>query len=216
MATQASPNTTKPIWYTDGPVIFPELSVTADTEPETSGHITEAPYTSQITETQPSPVIIKSFGSEEEDHEDETTTISNVDEPETTVPPAEELPVVPIHEEEYTTTAYDDETKESSVIDQEEDKIAGHVEAGAVTTETPDMETTPLPLTTTSSSIVADPEASGDAVETTTVQVTIDIIEKNIIPGQHEPKIEKPNVVRGLFFSCYLYVYLYRIDLHTK
>ncbi|MCJ8736660.1 hypothetical protein PDJAM_G00015010 [Pangasius djambal] len=198
VTTQASPNTTKTAWITDAPVILPEHSVTQfvtlDTEPETSGHITEAslPYTTQITETQPSPVIIKSFDSEEV-QKGETTTISDVAQPETTVPPAEKLPVVPTQGEEYTTTAYDEEdTTESSVIDQEEDETTVLVEVEPVTTEAPDMETTPPLLSTTSASNLADPEASGDAVESTTVQAIEDnSVETYIIPEARKPNTEK-------------------------
>ncbi|MCI4382465.1 hypothetical protein PGIGA_G00015090 [Pangasianodon gigas] len=198
VTTQASPNTTKTTWFTDAPVILPEHSVTQfvtlDTEPETSGHITEAslPYTTQITETQPSPVIIKSFDSEEV-QKGETTTISDVAQPETTVPPAEKLPVVPTQGEEYTTTAYDEEdTTESSVIDQEENETTVLVEVVPVTTEAPDMETTPPLLSTTSASSLTDPEASGDAVESTTVQAIEDnSVEKGIIPEERKPNTKE-------------------------
>ncbi|XP_026790201.3 syndecan-1 [Pangasianodon hypophthalmus] len=220
VTTQASPNTTKTAWFTDAPVILPERSVTQfvtlDTEPETSGHITEAslPYTTQITETQPSLVIIKSFDSEEV-QKGETTTISDVAQPETTVPPAEKLPettvppaeklpmttvppavLVPTQGEEYTTTAYDEEdTTESSVIDQEEDETTVVVEVVPVTTEAPDMETTPPLLSTTSASNVADPEASGDAVESTTVQAIEDnSVEKDIIVEERKPNTKKTRV----------------------
>lgn len=203
MTTQASSNTTEPAWLTDTPVILPEHSVTEfgnhNLESETPGHITEAPlqYTTQITETQPSPVIIKSLGSEE-DQKGETTTVSDVAQPETTVPSADKLPVVPMHEEEYTTKAYDEDTKESSVIDQEEEETTVLVESGPMTTEASDVETTTLHLSTTAARKLADSEASGNAVESTTIKVIDEnSFDKNVIPEETEPTSEQPTMVRG-------------------
>ncbi|XP_017332199.1 syndecan-1 [Ictalurus punctatus] len=197
VTTLANPNTTKTAWFTDAPVGLPEHSVTQfvtfDNESEASGHITEAPlpHTTQITETQPYPVIIKSSGSQE-DQKVETTTIGEVAQPVTTVPPAVKPPVVPTYEEEYTTTVYyEDDNGESSVIDQDEDETTVLVET--VTTGAPDMETTPLLLTTTTlASNLADTEASGDAVESTTVFGSD--VEEIIIPEKLDPNLEKPTM----------------------
>lgn len=206
VTTQASPNTTEPAWSTDAPVNLPEHSVTqfvsSETEPGTSGLITEVPlqYTTQISETQPSPVIINSLGSEE-DLASDTTTIGDVTQPETTVLPAEKLPVVPTREEEYTTIDYDEDTTESSIIDQEENETTVLAEAGPVTTQAPDVETTALLPSTTTASNLADTEASGDAVESTTVKVIDYFIDQNIIPEKAGPNLEKTPVVRGLLYS---------------
>ncbi|KAF5909560.1 syndecan-1 isoform X2, partial [Clarias magur] len=88
----------------------------------------------------------------------EATTVGNEEQLETTQPPAEEPPVVPTSEGEYTTAGYDE--------DIEEDTVYG--ESEPVATDAPDMETTPLVLSTTSDNNLADTEASGDTVESTT------------------------------------------------
>ncbi|KAM9465887.1 uncharacterized protein Hap1MRO34_015130 [Clarias gariepinus] len=101
----------------------------------------------------------------------ETTTVNNEEQPETTQPPAGEPPVVPSIEKEYTTADYDEErTTDSSNIEPEEEETMVYKEPEPVATEAPDMETTPLVLSTTSESNLADTEASGDAVESTTVE----------------------------------------------
>ncbi|XP_027028309.1 syndecan-1 [Tachysurus fulvidraco] len=197
---QANPNTTKTPWITDAPVNLPEHSVTPfvnpDTETETSDHVSEAllPHTTQIMETQPSLFISKSFGSVE-DQKGETTAISTVaPQPETTVPPAVKVPVVPTQEDEYTTAAKEEEdTTESSVTEQEIEETTV-VESVSVTTAPPDMETTPLLLSTASPSDLADTEASGDSVEVTTVQgIGEDFSETNIIPEDRE-HVGKPRL----------------------
>ncbi|KAF7704635.1 syndecan-1-like [Silurus meridionalis] len=198
VTTQASPNTTKTAWFTNAPVHLPEHPVTQfvspHTEPKTSGHDTEAPpsSTTQITETQTSPIIIKSLGSEE-DQKSETTTVSAVTQPKTTLPPAEKLPVVPTHKEQYTTTAHDEEdTKESFVIEE----ATSIVEAVSVTTKAPKMETTPALRSTSTASNSADIDASGDSVESTTMQAIEDnLIE--IIPKEHIPINRNPNPTMG-------------------
>lgn len=194
------------VWFTDAPTNLPEHPATQfvnpDTESETSGHITEAPlsYTTQITETVPS-LVIKSVGSEE-DQKGEATTTGDVAQPETTVPPEttappdEELPVVPVHEEEYTTIAHDESVTESSVIDQEEAEATVLVKTVTVPSEAPDMETTTLLLSTSVASNLADAEASGGDVESTTIVKAIeDFIEPNIISVVDKPNfVEKPKV----------------------
>lgn len=206
MTAQPSPNTTKTAWFTDAPISLSEHPVTQfvtpDTKSETSGNITEAPlpYTTQITETRPSPVI-KSFGSDE-DQKGETTTISDVAQPETTVPPAEKLPVVHIHEEKYIPVDYvEEDITESSVIDQERDESPGLVKTATVPSEVLDMKTTPLFLSTTSASNLADPEASGGDIESTAVKATEDdSVEEKIITVGHKPNMEEPTMVRGLLY----------------
>lgn len=201
MTSQANPNTTKTPWTTDAPVNLTEHSVTPfvnpDPETETSDHVSEAllPYTTQTMETQPSLFINKSFGSVE-DQKGKTTTISTVAQPETTVPPAVKVPVVPTQEDKYTTAAKEEEdTTESAVTEQEVEETTV-VESVSVTTEPPDMETTPLLLSTASPSDLADTEASGDSVEVTTVQgIGEDFIETNIIPEDRE-HVGKPRLVR--------------------
>ncbi|XP_053366309.1 syndecan-3-like isoform X2 [Clarias gariepinus] len=194
--TQASPNATEAAWFTT-PDAFPEDSTTTtpfivlDNKAETSGDITEAflprtteitgteaflprstenteteaflPRTTEITETERKIFdLIKPLGEEGEtttvnnEEQPETTTVNNEEQPETTQPPALEPPVVP--------------TSDSSNIEPEEEETMVYKEPEPVATEAPDMETTPLVLSTTSESNLADTEASGDAVESTTVE----------------------------------------------
>ncbi|KAK3563793.1 hypothetical protein QTP86_034524 [Hemibagrus guttatus] len=244
--SQVNPNITRIPWITATPVNLPEVSVTPPanlaTEPETSGHLTEArlPYTTQTTETQPSLFVNKSFGSVKDQKGEPTTvstvaqpattvplavklpvvhttvsivvqpettvppavklpvvptTVSIVAQPETTVPPAVKLPVVPTKEDKYTPAAKDKEdATESSVIDQEKDE-ATVVKAVSVTTEAPDMETTPLLHSTESAGNLADTEASGDSVVSSTVPGIVDpFIETNIIPEDRDHNVGKPRM----------------------
>ncbi|TSM77379.1 HCLS1-binding protein 3 [Bagarius yarrelli] len=198
LPSQASPNTTKTPWSTDAPVTPSEHSfiqiVSLDTEPETSDHLTEAPLpqTTQIPETTPSVDVIKPFGSGEVPQA-ETTTVSTVAQPETTVPPAVELPVMPEQEDEYTTTvSYEEETTDSSVLDQEEEETT--VETLSLPTDAPDMETTPMLLSTTPDSNSADTEASGDLVESTTVKGDGINFTKTNISDKHGTKAGKPRM----------------------
>lgn len=133
--------------------------------------------------------------------------------PDTTVPPAEKLPVVPIHLDEYTTTAYDEDTKESSIIDQEDDETPVLFEVETATTVVPDMETTPLLLSRTSSSNFADAEASGDAVESITAYDIEGNVLENHIPEHLEPIPAKPTMVS---LCTVLIVVFYCIDLYTR
>lgn len=200
---QANPNTTKAPLITGTPVNLPENLVTPlanlDTASETSGHLTEAlPRTTQTTGTQPSLFINKSFGSVE-DQKGEPTTVSTLAQPETTVPPAVKLPVVPTQKDKYTPAAKDKEdATESSVKDQEKDE-ATVVKAVSVATEAPDMETTPLLHSTKSAGNLADTEASGDSIVSSTLPGIVDgDIESNIIPEDRDHNVRKVKPVRGL------------------
>ncbi|XP_036449241.1 syndecan-1-like [Colossoma macropomum] len=196
VSTVAITNTTKIAWVTDAPVKVPEQTVTqlsskviplADVE--TAGPTTKAPllHTTKIPETSPSPTSVESLIHIKEVSGDETTTIHHVDLDITTLPD-EKLPVVPVTTERSTITTPPVDVKEETtvhvVLDKEEDGTIDPVVVADQSTDAPDMETTPLPLTTMSAKEVADPEASGDIVKSTTIQATVDdgFIEKNMIP----------------------------------
>ncbi|KAL7872966.1 hypothetical protein AOLI_G00120370 [Acnodon oligacanthus] len=196
VSTLAITNTTKTAWVTDAPVKVPEPTATqlsstviplADVE--TAAPTTKAPllHTTKIPETSPSPSSVESLIHMKEVSGDETTTIHHVDLEDITTLPDEKLPVVSVTERSTITTPpvdVEEETTVFVVLDTEEDGAINPVVVVDQSTDAPDMETTILPLTTTSAKEVADPEASGDAVESTTIRATVDdgLIEENVIP----------------------------------
>ncbi|KAL6477521.1 hypothetical protein MHYP_G00133560 [Metynnis hypsauchen] len=198
VSTLAITNMIKTAWVTDAPVKVPEptatqlsLTVIPLADVETAGPTTKAPllHTTKIPETSPSPSSVESLIHMKEVSGAETTTIHHADLEHSTTLPDEKLPVVPVTTERSTITTppvdVEEETTVLVVLDKEEDGAIDPVVVVDQSTDAPDMETTILPLTTTSAKEVADPEASGDTVESTTTQATVDdgLIEENVIPG---------------------------------
>ncbi|XP_017546303.1 syndecan-1 isoform X2 [Pygocentrus nattereri] len=197
VSTLAITNTTKTAWVTDAPVKVPEptasqLSSTVIplADVETAGPTTKAPllHTTKIPETSPSPSSVESLTHMKDVSGAETPIVHHVNLEDNTTLPDEKLPVVPVTTEHSITTPPVDVEEETTVLvalDKEEDRATDPVVVVDQSTDAPDMESTILPLTTTSAKEVADPEASGETVESTTVQATIDggLIEENVIPG---------------------------------
>ncbi|KAL7862309.1 hypothetical protein SRHO_G00137500 [Serrasalmus rhombeus] len=196
VSTLAITNTTKTAWVTDAPVKVPEptasqLSSTVIplADVETAGPTTKAPllHTTKIPETSPSPSSVKSLIIMKDVSGAETPAVHHVDLEDNTTLPDEKLPVVPVTTEHSVTTPPVDVEEETTVpvaLEKGEDGAIDPVVVVDQSTDAPDMESTILPLTTMSAKEVADPEASGDTVESTTVQPTIDegLIEENVIP----------------------------------
>ncbi|KAG9268813.1 syndecan-1 isoform X1 [Astyanax mexicanus] len=206
VATQPNTNMTKTTWVTEAPVKLPEQAVTQLSSTvipqagvESASPSTTAPLhsTTNIPETQPSLTSVKSFIHVKDIPEVETTTVQRVEqETPDTVPVEEKLPVLPVTTEQPTTTTTPENVEEeptsttSVLLVQNVDDTSVADDIDDQPTEAPDMETTTLPLPTmTGSGNVAakyEPEpteASGEPVESTTVQAIVeDPIDANMIP----------------------------------
>ncbi|KAK1793219.1 hypothetical protein P4O66_011620 [Electrophorus voltai] len=187
MATQANANTTKTAWVTDASVRLPDQTTTPLVpNAQTSHPITKAPrlHTTTVPET-PSPtsgkvvVTVKGvFGSETtEAYHEETRSFT-----------AEKLPQLPVTTELWTTTSpievIEEDTTKLVMLVKEKGGTMISSEHADWSTDTPKVEATAWPLSTTGPREPADSEASGNAAETTTVQATTEVsfIEDAIIP----------------------------------